>query len=285
MTDKMLSRSVPFTLTRSEGDSDGLTLEGYAAVFDTPTRINSWEGEFDEQITHGAFTKAVRANPKPVLQFDHGTHPLLGSIPIGRINKLREDDKGLFVSARLSDNWLIEPVRDAIRDEAVTGMSFRFTVPPGGDEWNHDTDDDIPLRTLTSVDLHELGPVVWPAYRETEVSVRSQNLATMLEDDDTRHALAEALMLATVTDDEDTDNDTEVVEDETRDTETNTENDTPTAEPDTDDPAKASTENQDSRPSAPTGNPARHAATLMDVRLGLAMRRSKHLGTNQVPLA
>ena len=33
-------RAVEF---RSE-QSDGRTMEGYAAVFDTPTRIESWEG-------------------------------------------------------------------------------------------------------------------------------------------------------------------------------------------------------------------------------------------------
>ena len=39
-----LTRSVPFRLERATEDGDGLTLEGYGAVFDTPTRIDSWEG-------------------------------------------------------------------------------------------------------------------------------------------------------------------------------------------------------------------------------------------------
>ena len=36
---------------------DGRTVEAYAAVFDTPARISSWEGEFDEQIARGAFNR------------------------------------------------------------------------------------------------------------------------------------------------------------------------------------------------------------------------------------
>ena len=60
-------RAVEF---RSES-GDGHTLEGYAAVFDSPTRINSWEGEFDEQIARGAFNRTLNAR-KPVVQFDHG---------------------------------------------------------------------------------------------------------------------------------------------------------------------------------------------------------------------
>jgi len=55
MTD-MLSRDVPFEL-RAAGD--GLTLSGYAAVFNSPTRIDSWEGTFDESIARGAFAEGV----------------------------------------------------------------------------------------------------------------------------------------------------------------------------------------------------------------------------------
>ena len=57
-----LTREVSF---RVEPSNDGLTLEGYAAVFNTPTRIDSWEGTFDEQIAAGAFTMAGSArNPR-----------------------------------------------------------------------------------------------------------------------------------------------------------------------------------------------------------------------------
>ena len=57
-----LTRSVPFTLERAaSGEGDGLTLEGYGAVFDTPTRIDSWEGTFDEVIARGAFARTLKA--------------------------------------------------------------------------------------------------------------------------------------------------------------------------------------------------------------------------------
>jgi len=38
-----LTRSVAFELERADSDGDGLTLEGYAAVFDSETVIDSWE--------------------------------------------------------------------------------------------------------------------------------------------------------------------------------------------------------------------------------------------------
>jgi hypothetical protein len=160
-------RDIPFNMAQS----DGLNFSGYAAVFDTPTRIDSWEGEFDEQIAQGAFARTLREKT-PVLMFEHGRHPLVGSMPLGVINNAYEDSQGLFVEARLTDNWLIQPVRDAVEAGAISGMSFRFSVPEGGDKWEQDNRD-VPLRTLTDLDVRELGPVVFPAYEPTTAQVRS----------------------------------------------------------------------------------------------------------------
>lgn len=193
-----LQRSMPFESRNGDGEGDGLTLDGYAAVFGEQTLIDSWEGQFYEQIRKGAFKKSMRERT-PVMQFDHGRHPLIGSIPIGRIDELAEDDHGLMVRGRISDNWLMEPVRDAIRDGAVDGMSFRFSVVR--EEWRDangklvrpeeldallwQPGDRGPLeRTLIEVKLHELGPVVFPAYEGTEVGVRARDLAETITDDD-----------------------------------------------------------------------------------------------------
>lgn len=173
---------------------DGNTLEGYAAVFDAWTEIDSWEGKFRERIAPGAFKKTL-SERMPVLQFDHGTHPLIGSIPLGVFTQLREDQNGLFVRGRLSDNWLVEPIRDAIRDGAITGMSFRFRVI--NDQWRKGSDR-MPERTITEVALYEAGPVVFPAYEQTSVGVRSREVLTALADPETRHELA--VLLASGTD-------------------------------------------------------------------------------------
>ena len=200
--DSHLTRTAQFTVTRAEDNNgDGLTLEGYGAVFNEPTRIDSWEGKFDEVIAPGAFKRTIdRKGPKGIrLQFDHGGHPLLGSLPLGTISELREDDQGLFIRARLSSNWLVEPFRDAIRDEAVDGMSFRFRVIK--DEWD-ETDPDLPVRTLREVELFEVGPVVWPAYEQTSVGVRARQIAQELMDPEQRIEVARALLIGTSTEDE-----------------------------------------------------------------------------------
>jgi HK97 family phage prohead protease len=170
---------------RASDEADGQTLEGYAAVFNEWTAIRDQMGTYRERIAPGAFKRSL-GQRTPVLQFDHGSHPLIGSIPLGTFSVLREDRNGLFVKARLSDNWLVQPVRDAIRDRAITGMSFRFRVV--SDDWG--TDDDGDTRTINEVELLEAGPVVFPAYEQTSVAVRS--LVGAL-DDETRAALAREL--------------------------------------------------------------------------------------------
>jgi HK97 family phage prohead protease len=164
-----LCRAVTFE--RTAADDDGLTLEGYAAVFGEPTRIDSWEGTFDEVIERGAFQKTL-GERMPVMQFDHGKDIATGSVPIGAIELIREDDRGLFVRARLHDNARVEPIRQAIESGAIDGMSFRFRVAPNGDTLQ-ERKGDVPLRTIREAELFELGPVVFPAYAATSVGVRA----------------------------------------------------------------------------------------------------------------
>lgn len=194
--------------SRAEVDGshgDGRTLEGYAAVFGEPTRIDSWEGVFDEAIAPGAFRKTLRERT-PVLQFDHGHDARTGSVPIGSLVEIREDDHGLYVSARLYDNPVVEPIRQAIEGGSIDGMSFRFRVlqdawtdrdgkPVKGSElsdllWSPGDRGPL-LRTIREVELFELGPVVFPAYESTTVGVRSM-LAQL--DERQREALVRQLL-------------------------------------------------------------------------------------------
>ena len=182
----LCSRSVEFRADTSAGDGDGRTLEGYAAVFDQDTEINSWEGRFTERIAKGAFKKTLRER-KPIMQYDHGRDSRVGSVPIGVYEDIREDEHGLFVSGRVFDNPVVEPIRQAIEGGAVTGMSFKFRVTR--DEWfdkngKRVRGDEIskllwepgdrgPLaRTIREVSLYEAGPVSTPAYAGTSVGVR-----------------------------------------------------------------------------------------------------------------
>jgi len=224
-----LVRMASFALRASDvprdgEEGDGLTLDGYAAVFNRETIIDSWEGRFKERIAPGAMKKSFREKP-PVIQFDHGRHPLVGSIPIARLDSIAEEsdpvlapEGGAHVVARLHDNWLVEPVRDAIASESINGMSFRFSVvreewhDPAGRKitkpeelsdllrrsWFEDVpDDELLVRTLRELKVPELGPVVFPAYDDTSVGVRSQVIdLARLGDPQTRSLLAKAVLMA-----------------------------------------------------------------------------------------
>lgn len=212
-----LMRTAPFTLTRDEGeDGDGLTLDGYATVFNQATTIDSWEGRFKEIGLLGSWKRTLRATT-PKLQFDHGMHPMIGSIPIGRVTSATEEPNGPHIIARLLDNWLVEPVRDAMAEGAIDGMSYRFAVVR--EEWrdvdgtvlkmdevlrrlwdSYDIDEaDLMTRYLKEVKVSEVGPVVWPAYAGTSVGVRSKvtiDLASIGTDPDQRKTLARAVFMA-----------------------------------------------------------------------------------------
>lgn len=176
MTDKtIIERQLELDVSefRAQDDGDGLTLSGYAAVFDTPTRIDSWEGLFDEQFARGSFKKTLK-DRTPIIQFNHGRDAAIGEVPIGAFTTLKEDTRGLYVEARLHDNAHVQPVRDAIASGALTGMSIRFRALAE----KIDIKPDIPMRTITEAQLFEAGPVTFPAYPTTSVGVRTEDLAT-----------------------------------------------------------------------------------------------------------
>lgn len=223
-----LLRLAPFTL-RADADvdrGDGLTLDGFAAVFNRLTLIDSWEGRFWEEIAPGSMKKSFREKP-PKIQFDHGQHPLIGSIPIAKLITAEEasdpelaPDGGAHIVGRLFDNWLIQPVRDAIAEQAIDGQSFRFSVvreawfeadgTPIRDEdklreilrrsWYEDVPEtDLARRVLKELRVPETGPVVWPAYNDTSVGVRSRTLTIdlgRLGDPEQQKLLAEAVLFA-----------------------------------------------------------------------------------------
>lgn len=218
-------REAPFSLVSDpsvDGQlNDGLTLDGYGAVFNSPTVIDSFEGRFVEVVAPGSMKRSFRENP-PRIQYDHGRHPLIGSIPIASLQSAREDthpvlapEGGAHIIARLLDNWLVQPVRDAIAANAINGMSFRFEVmretwayadgtPIKDDKalmvelehtWDGSVpDEDLPIRTLRELKVAEIGPVMWAAYSATSIGVRKGTLdLDRLDDPEQRKLLARAM--------------------------------------------------------------------------------------------
>lgn len=145
-------------------------IAGYAAIYDVETVIG---GLFREVVRPGAFDRAIRDGADVVAWYAHGDG---GQLPLGASYagtlRLSLDGYGLLYEITPPDTPGARAVIEAIRRGEVRGSSFAFSVPPGGDRWV-EAPGELPLRELLDVDLWDVSPVVWPAYDQTTVSVRS----------------------------------------------------------------------------------------------------------------
>jgi HK97 family phage prohead protease len=182
---KIETRTTPIQFEVRE-DADGMTFEGYAAVFNSPSEPLP----FVERIAPGAFTRSLEARNDIKLLWNHDTGSVLGSTRAGTM-KLYQDGTGLRVSARIANTTAGRDAAELIRRGDVDSMSFGFSVPSGGDEWSADGAE----RTLKSVRLHEVSIVPFPAYSATAgtTSVRGLELIAQRAEVDV-DALSDAWM-------------------------------------------------------------------------------------------
>ena len=169
-------------------DGDGMTFVGYAARFDSPSE---WMG-FTERIAPGAFTRTLKARNEVKAFLNHNTDVVLGSTRAGTL-KLVQDERGLLAEINLPDTTAGRDLAVSVKRGDVSGMSFGFNIPKGGDEWS----DDGTQRTLKEIALAEVSPVTgFPAYRATSASVRSISLLAraMHADPDSLEAAVDALL-------------------------------------------------------------------------------------------
>jgi uncharacterized protein len=146
---------------------DGMTFEGYAAVFNSESEDL---GGFREFIAPGAFKRSLQSRNEVKLLWNHDAGEPLASVRGGTL-KLTEDARGLKVEARLANTSRGRDVAELIRSKTVDSMSFGFSVIK--DTWNAEGN----VRTLNAVRLFEISMVSFPAYQATAgtVSVRSSN--------------------------------------------------------------------------------------------------------------
>jgi HK97 family phage prohead protease len=160
------TRALPmgdFTVT--EGEDGQKTFTGYAALFGAP----SAGLPFTEVIAPGAFRRTLGrvADGKKIVSFlfGHDETRALATTASGRLS-LTEDERGLKVEARLdpADPDAAGVISKLTHEARAMGMSFGFTIPKNGDEWDDD------LRTLREVNLFEVSVLSagqTPAYPAT----------------------------------------------------------------------------------------------------------------------
>ena len=173
--------------TRIEKRADGTPMiVGYAAVFyrkdDPGTQYSLWAGCV-ERVAPTAFNNAIAEKQDVRGIFNHNDECILGRTKSGTM-RLSVDSTGL--------RYEIDPlmVGDKIDDEVaaliasiergdIDGSSFSFRVRGNGVQWTTekygDAGVEIEVRTLTDLDLFEVGPNVFPAYQATSAGLRGEN--------------------------------------------------------------------------------------------------------------
>jgi HK97 family phage prohead protease len=129
-------------LLSQEHRKRGLRFAGYAAIFGRPDRGG-------DVVRAGAFAASLRRGP--------GAVPLLWQHkpgrPIGRIEYLKEDKRGLRVIGRLSAGAAGREAAALLKEGAIRGLSFGYRVRTAEGE---------APRTLTELELVEISLVTMP---------------------------------------------------------------------------------------------------------------------------
>lgn len=147
---------------RKAADGAARMIEGYAAVFNSPTAIGSY---FREQIAPGAFTEAIGRDDVRAL-FNHDSNMVLGRSTAGTL-RLAEDERGLKIEIDPPDTQLARDLMVSMERGDITQMSFGFYV----DKEIWDETVTPPLRTILKVRLADTSIVTTPAYEDTEAHV------------------------------------------------------------------------------------------------------------------
>lgn len=181
-------------------DGEGMTFEGYAAVFDSDSQPLPFWGV--ERIAPGAFTKSLSESRNIRMFLNHNADALLASTRNGTL-RLAEDKVGLRVEADLPDTTLGRDLSVLLKRGDVDSMSFGFSPVK-----SQQREDGVEGHIHTEVRLWEVSPVTsWPAYESTSAFVR--HLAEIT--DTAPEPLAEALRVLVSDDQELTDEQTDLL--------------------------------------------------------------------------
>jgi uncharacterized protein len=143
----------------------GNRLEGYAAVFNSPSQDL---GGFIEVIRPGAFARALKSNPDVLALLDHDTRHILGRTKAGTL-RVSEDTKGLRFAIDVPQTTIGNDLLVSVGRGDISGASFAFTAKE--DRWTQGNAGMI--RELLDVDLLDVTVTANPAYPETTVARRA----------------------------------------------------------------------------------------------------------------
>jgi len=149
----------------------GPVIAGYFAVFNSDYEI--WPGAV-EQVAPGAFQNSLGGDVRALA--DHDTRIVLGRTAAGTLT-LHEDDRGLFGSIKINpEDQEAMNLYARVQRGDVTQCSFGFDIV---DEEYAQRPDGSELWTIRDVVLYEVSVVTFPAYAETSVQARKNDIKTI----------------------------------------------------------------------------------------------------------
>lgn len=163
--------------TRDEEEQEQKVIEGYFAVFNSPTEL--WPGAFEE-IEPGAFDGTLGNDIRALI--NHETGLVLGRNKSGTL-ELKTDSHGLWGNIKLNSNDTdAMNLYERVKRGDVDQCSFGFNILAEETDFG---DDGTVKWTLKEIDLHEVSVVTFPAYSDTGVQARhtelEQHKSKMLE--------------------------------------------------------------------------------------------------------
>lgn len=152
----------------ASGDAPA-TVEGHAAVFNTLSPPLWQLGGAREQIIPGAFQRALSRGDDVKLLINHDASLILARSLSGTL-QLKEDDKGLWFSASLPNTSYANDLKESMARGDVSQCSFAFCV----DDADMEMVNGEPVQNVRSVQLSDVSIVTYPAYPETDASLRGR---------------------------------------------------------------------------------------------------------------
>lgn len=171
---KLELRQVDVELSGVKEESGELLVSGYVNQTGQWSQPLGRENRFIEQIAPGTFTRALDKGNDVHFLAEHDNAKLLASTKNGSL-QLREDDKGLYMEARISPTSWGKDYHQLIQDGLLTNMSFGMQVSK--DKWDK-RDDGTYQRTISDLTLAEVSVVRNPAYVQSSIQARSLEITS-----------------------------------------------------------------------------------------------------------
>lgn len=162
-------RSLGKLQTRDDNnDNDEMKIEGYFVIFNSETEL--FEGCFEE-ISDKAFKDIDLSDIRALA--DHDTAKVLGRTKSNTL-KLKVDEKGLYgeITINKNDSEAVN-LYERVKRGDIDQCSFGFNIL---DETMDSRSDGTTKWTINEIELFEVSVVTFPAYQDTSVEARSEQI-------------------------------------------------------------------------------------------------------------